>query len=364
MDQALRLAARGVGRTRPNPAVGCVLVKEGRVVGKGFHPKAGEPHAEIFALRDAGEAARGSTAYVTLEPCSHQGRTPPCADALIEAGVARVVAAMADPNPKVAGRGLKRLEAAGIAVESGLREVEARAVNRGFLTLMEKGRPHVTLKAAASLDGKIATRTGASQWITGPAARSRVHRMRDRHDAVMVGIGTVLADDPQLTARFSGARNPIRVVVDSNLRIPGDCSLIERGAEAPLWIATTVNADPAKKSLLAGHDFIEIITCPETPEGRVDLSALLKTLGDREVTRLLSEAGGRLTQALLDARLADRATLFLAPMLIGGRDAAGILDGGGVVTLAEAPRLKEASLSKLGPDFLIEGDVDYSCSPD
>ncbi|MBF0622164.1 MAG: bifunctional diaminohydroxyphosphoribosylaminopyrimidine deaminase/5-amino-6-(5-phosphoribosylamino)uracil reductase RibD [Magnetococcales bacterium] len=358
MKRALRLAARAAGRTRPNPMVGCVIVQGDQVIGQGFHPKAGEPHAEVFALREAGDAARGATAYVTLEPCSHQGRTPPCADALVAAGVSRVVVAMVDPNPKVAGRGVARLREAGITVDVGLCESEAQALNQPFVTWVTWGRPMVTLKAATSLDGKIATRTGHSQWITGPAARQRVQRMRDTHDVVMVGSGTVKADDPRLNCRLSKGRDPIRLVVDSKLAIDDSAKLFHSG-DAPLWIATTDQAPIARRRALELRDNVRILTCWQDSQGRVDLSDLMQRLGELEVTSVLSEAGGRLTASLLEDRLADRLALFMAPKLIGGQDAEGVLAGVGVNLLSECPTLCNMQTRMVGPDLLLEGSLCY-----
>ncbi len=360
MDRALRLAARAAGRTRPNPLVGCVIVRDDRVVGRGHHPRAGEPHAEVFALREAGELARGATVYVTLEPCSHQGRTPPCADALIRAGVARVVVAMTDPNPRVSGRGLQRLRDAGITVITGLREAEARRLNGPFISWISRKRPLVTLKMAASLDGKIATRTGESQWITGPLARRRVQRMRDTHDVVMVGIGTVAADDPRLNCRLPGGRDPIRLVVDSTLKIPETAAVFQSSSRAPLWIATTNRASSARVERLnrLHRERLRIIGCRADERGRVDLTDLMTRLGELEITSVLSEAGGILSDALLTAGLADRLALFFAPKLIGGRSAPGLLDGTGVARLAEVPVLTAMRLSRIGADLLLEGDIE------
>lgn len=360
MDQALRLAARGLGRTRPNPVVGCVIVAPGgRVVGRGFHRRAGEPHAEVEALREAGELARGATVYVTLEPCSHHGRTPPCAEALVAAGVARVVAAMVDPNPRVAGNGLMRLMEAGIQVVSGVREPEARALNAPFISWIGRGRPLLTLKGAASLDGKIATRGGESQWITGLEARRRGHRLRDTHDAILTGVGTVVADNPRLTCRHPGGRDPVRVVVDSTLRLPDGAAVFTSSAGAPLWIATTRRSPEARRQALAAREGVEILLCRQERGGRVDLGHLLELLGKREITSVLAEGGGTLGSALLEGGLVDRLALFLAPLLIGGGKAAGVLDGLGFARLGEAPRVADLRLTRLGADLLLEGEVVY-----
>ncbi|MBF0588878.1 MAG: bifunctional diaminohydroxyphosphoribosylaminopyrimidine deaminase/5-amino-6-(5-phosphoribosylamino)uracil reductase RibD [Magnetococcales bacterium] len=358
MKLALRLAQRAAGRTRPNPLVGCILVRDQKIVGRGYHKQAGSLHAEPHALVDAGTLAEGATAYVTLEPCSHQGRTPPCADALIKAKVARVVVAIEDPNPLVAGRGLHRIRQAGIDVTVGVCQEEARRILAPFISWITRKRPLVTLKTAASIDGKIATRTGESQWITGPEARRRVHRLRDTHDVVMVGAGTAMIDNPQLTCRLPGGRHPIRLVVDSTLRIPLEMEFFRTIDEAPLWIAVTDRADPKKRQAMKakGANILEI---EATPQGRVNLTALMARLGALDVTSVLSEAGGILSQALLDARLPDRLELYLAPKLIGGHEASGILNGAGVSRLADAVKITHMRTRMLGHDLLIQGDLNY-----
>ncbi|MBF0262234.1 MAG: bifunctional diaminohydroxyphosphoribosylaminopyrimidine deaminase/5-amino-6-(5-phosphoribosylamino)uracil reductase RibD [Magnetococcales bacterium] len=360
MALALRLAARATGRTRPNPVVGCVIVRDGEIVGQGYHPYAGAPHAEVFALREAGARALGACAYVNLEPCSHHGRTPPCADALIRAGVARVVIAMIDPNLQVSGRGVDRLRAAGIEVVVGVRAEEAFELNRPFVIWIEKERPLITLKLAASLDGKTATRTGESQWITGPAARARVQRMRDQHDAVLVGIGTILADNPRLNCRMPGGRDPVRVVVDSRLRIPDNARVFDSSVDSPLWIATGRGANFARAEALGSRANVRVIPCRETPDGRVNLSDLMARLAELDLTSVLCEAGSVLTGALLEAGLADRLSLFVAPKLIGGKDSRGLLDSIGIGSLADAQRLVNMNVSQVGEDLLIEGDFEGS----
>ncbi|MBF0271170.1 MAG: bifunctional diaminohydroxyphosphoribosylaminopyrimidine deaminase/5-amino-6-(5-phosphoribosylamino)uracil reductase RibD [Magnetococcales bacterium] len=360
MALALRLAARATGRTRPNPVVGCVIVRDGEIVGQGFHPCAGAPHAEVYALRQAGERARGASLYVNLEPCSHHGRTPPCADAVIRAGVARVVIAMIDPNLQVSGRGVERLRSAGVEVVVGVRAEEAQELNRPFVTWIEQERPLITLKLAASLDGKTATRTGESQWITGPAARAWVQRMRDQHDAVMVGIGTILADDPRLNCRMPNGRDPIRVVVDSRLRIPDRARVFDSSVVSPLWIATGRGANFARAEALGSRANVRVIPCRETPDGRVNLADLMSRLGEMDLTSVLCEAGSVLTGALLEAGLADRMALFLAPKLIGGHDSPGLLDSVGIGSLADAQRLVNMRVTQVGEDLLVEGDFEGS----
>ncbi|MBF0107782.1 MAG: bifunctional diaminohydroxyphosphoribosylaminopyrimidine deaminase/5-amino-6-(5-phosphoribosylamino)uracil reductase RibD [Magnetococcales bacterium] len=352
MDRALRLAARGLGRTHPNPVVGCLLVREGRVVGQGFHPKAGLGHAEVHALAQAGPLARGATAYVTLEPCSHQGRTPPCADALIKAGVTEVVAAMTDPDPRVAGRGFARLKEAGIVVRVGLREAQAWALNAPFISRVTRGRPLVSLKMAASMDGKTATHTGQSQWITGPEARTSVARLRDTHDVVMVGIGTLLADNPRLNCRIAGGRDPIRLVVDSGLRFPLDAAIWTASNGAPLWIATIAAANHETARCLRDRG-AELLICRDDGQGRVDLADMMRRLAGMGVNSVLSEAGSTLTRSLLTEGLVDRLFLYLAPMFIGGVNAPGLLGGAGASFLSEAIALQGLEVTHLGKDVLL-----------
>ena len=311
MAQALRLAALGLHGASPNPRVGCVIVRDGQVVGEGWHQRAGLPHAEVHALAAAGALARGATAYITLEPCAHHGRTPPCVDALVAAGVVRVVAALRDPNPQVAGRGLALLQAAGIAVECGLLEIAARELNAGFVSRMTRGRPWVRLKAAASLDGKTALANGVSQWITGAAARRDVQSWRAQACALLTGVGTVLADDPQLTVRdLDTPRQPLRVVVDSQLRTPPNANILRGGA-----LIVSVSDDPAKIQNLRNAG-AEVLVLPGA-DGRVDLARLLQLLAAREVNELMVEAGATLNGALLEAGLVDELVLYLAPMLLG-----------------------------------------------
>lgn len=312
MAQALRLAERGLFSTSPNPRVGCVLVKDGVVVGEGWHERAGEAHAEVHALNAAGATAQGATAFVTLEPCSHFGKTPPCADALIAAGVARVVAAMADPNPQVAGRGLAKLRAAGIEVACGLMEAQARELNIGFVSRMERGRPWVRLKAAASLDGKTALNNGQSQWITGPEARQDGHRWRARACAILTGIGTIRSDDPQLNVRgVETTRQPSKVVVDSHMELPLTARVL---AGAPVLLAVA-QEDSGKAAELRARG-VEILCLPNT-EGRVDLVLLLQELARRGINELHVEGGAGLNGALLQAGLVDELLLYLAPCLLG-----------------------------------------------
>ena len=312
MAQALRLAARGLYSASPNPRVGCVIVRDGQVVGEGWHERAGTPHAEIHALQQAGEKMRGATVYVTLEPCAHHGRTPPCADALIAADVARVVAAMRDPNPQVAGQGMARLEQAGIKVEIGLMEQQARELNIGFVSRMTRGRPWVRLKAAASLDGKTALNNGVSKWITGPAARADVQHWRARSCAILTGVGTVLADDPQMNVReIATSRQPLRVIADSRLTTPHSAKIL--AGENTLIACAIDDAAKIQGLCSAGAEVLVL----SGSDGRVDLPHLLQVLAEREVNELMIEAGATLNGALLNAGLVDEIVLYLAPILLG-----------------------------------------------
>jgi diaminohydroxyphosphoribosylaminopyrimidine deaminase/5-amino-6-(5-phosphoribosylamino)uracil reductase len=352
MRAALALARRGLGTVWPNPAVGCVIVDRGRIVGRGWTQPGGRPHGETEALRRAAEAARGATAYVSLEPCCHWGRTPPCTDALIAAGIRRVVVAFEDPDPRVAGEGVRRLRAAGLDVDTGLCEAEAAEINAGFFCRLRNGRPLVTLKLATSLDGRIATGRGESQWITGPPARERAHALRAAHDAIMVGTGTVLADDPQLTCRLPGLahRSPVRVVIDRHLRIPLTARLISDARAVPTWVLTLPAADAARRRafLCAGATVIDI---DPGSDGNGSLAAALAALGERGITRLLVEGGGHLAAAFARAGLIDRLVWVHAPMLIGGEGIPAIAEIG-LKALSEAPSFTRLSTETVGDDVL------------
>jgi diaminohydroxyphosphoribosylaminopyrimidine deaminase/5-amino-6-(5-phosphoribosylamino)uracil reductase len=350
MARAVALAEGGRGRTSPNPMVGAVLVRDGRVVGEGFHRAPGMPHAEAEALAAAGAAAAGATCYVTLEPCAHHGRTPPCADALVAAGVARVVAALPDPDPRVDGAGLARLRAAGVEVELGVGAEAAAERNGAYLTHRRLGRPRVTLKAAASLDGKVAAPDGTSQWITGPEARADAHRLRGEADAVMVGAGTALADNPRLTVRLPGwaGRQPLRVLVDAAGRVGAGGHLFDD--EAPTLVATT-QAAPASVIEAWKAAGAEVLICAQGPTG-VQLDELARALGERGVLELIVEGGPRLQASLWAAGLADRLVWYLAPLAIGGQAAPGLL-GAGAATLAGARRLRLASVDQVGDDLRL-----------
>lgn len=347
MAQALRLAERGMYTTSPNPRVGCVIVNNGMVVGEGWHARAGQAHAEVHALQQAGDRARSATAYVTLEPCSHHGRTPPCADALIAAGVARVVAAMRDPNPKVAGSGLARLQATGIDTASGLMETQARELNPGFIARMEKQRPWVRSKIAASLDGGTALENGISQWITGAAARHDVQHWRARACAVLTGIGTVLADDPQMNVRgIETDRIPLRVVLDSQLRLPPDARILQGGG-----VLIVCGSDSVPQADILRQAGAEILALPGG-DGLTDLPALLAVLAQREINELHVEAGPGVNGAMLRAGLIDELLLYLAPTLLGSA-ARGLFDFPALTGMSQRTNLDILALDKVGQDIRV-----------
>lgn len=347
MAHALQLAERGLYTTSPNPRVGCVIVREGALVGSGWHQQAGQPHAEIHALREAGGAARGATVYVTLEPCSHHGRTPPCAEALIAAGVARVVAAMQDPNPQVAGNGLALLQSAGIATECGLLEAQARELNAGFIKRMVMGHPWLRIKTASSLDGKTALSGGASKWITGAPARHDVHRLRARSCAILTGLGTVLADDPQLSVRgVETTRQPLKIIVDSRLQTPPSANILS-GASTLI-----VCAEPNARRIAALEAAGAEIRCLPGDDGQVDLGALLSILAQRGINEVTTEAGATLNGALIAAGFVDEWVMYVAPLLLG--DAAR-----GLFALAEPAQLQAChklvlqDIRQIGADMRI-----------
>ena len=355
MRRALELAARARGRTSPNPMVGAVIVKDGQVVGEGFHAYAGSDHAEVAALREAEAAAAGATLYVSLEPCCHQGRTPPCADQIVHAGIRRVVAACDDPNPSVSGRGIAALREAGITVEVGLFGEEAVRLNEAFFKYIRTGLPFVTLKVAASLDGKIATRTGESRWITGESARRRVHQLRNEVDAVLVGIGTVLRDDPLLTTRLGIAdqRDPIRVIVDNLARLPLRAKVVNRASTAPTILAVSQMAPRTKLEALE-REGVQVIVVENSPR-RVSLERLLELLGKRGILSVMIEGGAEINASALRKGIADKVLVFMAPILIGGKSTPTAVGGEGIESLAQALRLRDVRIERFDGDILVEG---------
>ena len=364
MRNALDLATGGAGWVSPNPLVGCVLVRQGEIVGRGYHQRFGGPHAEIHALRDAGDQARGATLYVTLEPCCHTGKTPPCTDAILESQVERVIVAMRDPNPRVDGGGLSRLEKAGVGVTVGLCEAAARRLNEAFIKHITTQQPFVTGKSAITLDGKIATRTGSSRWITGETARAVGHQMRHASDAIMVGIGTASQDDPQLTTRIPGqlVSNPLRVVVDSNLRLSPEARVADVAEDRRTLVATTEQA-PVTRAQALQERGVEVIRLPAQSDGRVDLSKLCKALGERGIASLLVEGGAALTTALLEQHLIDKMVFFVAPKIIGG-DGVNVFGPCGVDSMDQALSLRELTSRSVGNDVMLEAyPARTPCSP-
>jgi diaminohydroxyphosphoribosylaminopyrimidine deaminase/5-amino-6-(5-phosphoribosylamino)uracil reductase len=357
MRRALSLAARGKGRTHPNPMVGAVIVKEEKIIGEGYHRGPGKPHAEIEALKKAGDACRGAHLYVNLEPCNHQGRTPPCTDAIIDSGVDKVVMACVDPNPTVRGGGAERLAQAGVKVESGLLEKSAHELNAAYEKLVITGCPLVEVKVAATADGKVAARGGDSKWITGETARTTVHRMRRECDAVMVGKGTVKADDPELTVRMvplRGASPPLRVVVDSHLSLHLDCRLAQ-GGEPGVIVATTANHDEEKAETLRNRGVKVLVL--EDEAGRVDLKKLLPALGERGVARLLVEGGPTLVASLFEQGLVDRLSLFIAPKVFGDKSSPSWIEGMVVTDAGSGIILEWTDIRRQGEDLLLRAEV-------
>lgn len=354
MRRALRLARRGLGYTAPNPAVGAVVVRGGVVVGEGFHRAAGTPHAEVHALARAGRRATGATLYVTLEPCAHQGRTGPCCVAVAAAGIRRVVAATLDPNPQVAGKGVAYLRRRKVEVVVGVEEGAAQALNEDFFCYITEHRPWVTWKGAMSLDGRIATRTGDSQWITGKRARRAGHHLRRRAGAILVGRATAAADDPSLTDRAPGRpSHPLRVVLDSRLRLPLRLQLFQEQGRLPTVVYCTAAATAARRAQLAKAGVAVVVAGQE----RVEPKLVLSDLYAREVMHLLIEGGGTVAASFVEAGLVDRVAIFVAPLIIGGRSAPSLLGGDGFATLAEAMRLERLESRRLGDDLLLSGRV-------
>lgn len=356
MRLAMQLAGNAIGRTSPNPLVGAVIVKDNRVVGCGWHRKAGTPHAEVHALNQAGELAQGADVYVTLEPCAHYGKTPPCAKALVEAKVKNVYGGLLDVNPKVVGKGFKILEDAGIHVEYGFLQDELRKQNEVFFKWIEHKKPFVVLKAAMTLDGKIATATGQSKWITNETSRAYGYKLRDIYDGIMVGINTVIEDNPMLTARVDGGKNPIRIVVDSSLKIDINANVVQ-DKSAKTIIATTDKADKDKFLKLQAQD-VDVIVVDKDENDKVDIEKLLDILGQQNICSILVEGGATLSGSFVAKKLVDKVYFFIAPKIIGGKEAKTPVAGTGILNLQEALTLKDIQIEKLEEDILIIGRVD------
>lgn len=349
MRLAIEIAKAGIGQTSPNPVVGAVVVKDGEIVGFGAHLKAGEPHAEVHAIRMAGEKAKGATVYVTLEPCSHYGKTPPCADLLIETGVQRVVIATTDPNPLVAGKGIEKLKSAGIEVKLGVLKEEADELNRVFFHYIAAKTPFVTLKYASSLDGKIATTTGESKWITSEAAREDVHRYRAVHDAILVGVNTVITDNPSLTVRLpEGGKNPIRIVLDTHLRTPLDANILNDG-QAETWIIVGSEASAEKRKLYEKRN-VQIIPMSKP---HIDIDELLHVLGERRITSLFVEGGSHVHDSFVRAKAVNEIVAYFAPKIIGGKQAPTPIGGIGFAAMADVMELQIRQVETIGPDIKI-----------
>jgi diaminohydroxyphosphoribosylaminopyrimidine deaminase / 5-amino-6-(5-phosphoribosylamino)uracil reductase len=360
MKEALRLARRGLGRTSPNPAVGAVIVRRGRVIAGGYHRRAGSPHAEADALAGLKEGTRPEdTLYVTLEPCNHQGRTPPCTTAILEKGIKSVVVGMLDPNPNVSGGGCEFLAARGVKVRSGILEAQCRRLNEAYIKFVTTGRPFVAAKAALTLDGWTATSTGHSKWITGDASRRFVHKLRDGVDAVMVGIETVLADDPLLNTRLKGrkGKNPIRIILDTQLRMPHRARVLNHPDSSMTWIAVGEDVSQAKLEEYA-TETVSFLACPKK-EGKIDLGALMDTLGEKSITSVLLEGGSTVMGAMIRERLIDKFYIFKAPRLLGGGDGIPMARGSGVRSVEESIGLMGLEIRRFGEDVLFTGYPDY-----
>ena len=355
MQMALALAEKGVGYVSPNPMVGAVVVNNGQVVGRGYHQAVGGPHAEVHALDDAGESARGATLYVTLEPCNHHGRTPPCTEKILASGIHRVVVAMQDPNPGVCGGGNERLRAQGVSVDCGVCEARARKLNESFIKHVRTGHPFVTLKMAATLDGRIATASGDARWVTGPPAREMVHRMRHAMDAILVGAGTVRADDPELTVRLNGeqGKDPARFVLDARLSISGQARMLNQASTAATYVVCSVDASDADKQRLIKKG-ARIIEAPGR-RGDIVWPFLMDKMGAMGITSLLIEGGAAVAADALAAGVIDKVVLFFAPKLLGGDDGIPLFRGPGVAAMKEALPLKNVRVDRIGEDILVEG---------
>lgn len=359
MKLALELAKKGIGKVHPNPMVGAVIVKDGKILGQGYHKKCGEGHAEVNAFKDAekkNENVEGAEMYVTLEPCSHFGKTPPCADKIIEKKISKVFIGILDPNPLVAGRGVKKLKDAGIYVEYGILESECYKLNEVFMKYIVKKEPFVVMKTGMSLDGKIATYSGESKWITGEKSREDVHNLRNELTGIMVGINTVLKDNPQLTCRVNGGRNPIRIIVDSTLKIPIDCKIVNTAKEVETIIATTDKANLDKINSLEDKG-VKVIVVP-SKNGKVNLKELMIALGNLKIDSILLEGGGTLNFSALEEGIVDKVKIYIAPKIIGGKDSKTPIEGKGIDNLKDAFKITNLSVSTIGEDILIEGYVE------
>ncbi|TXD36872.1 bifunctional diaminohydroxyphosphoribosylaminopyrimidine deaminase/5-amino-6-(5-phosphoribosylamino)uracil reductase RibD [Lujinxingia vulgaris] len=357
MAQAIELARRAEGRTRPNPMVGCVIVRDGEVIGRGYHVRAGEDHAEIAAIKDAGGDVEGAELFVNLEPCSHFNRTPPCSDAIIRHKIARVVVGTIDPNPKVSGRGVRRLRDAGIEVVEGVLDAESRALNAPFFKHITTGMPWTVAKWAMTLDGKIASSTGDSRWITDEPARERVHQLRDRLDAILIGSGTLLADNPRLTCRIEGGRDPVRFVLDTSLRSTPDLAIYNLDdSDAPTMVLCADDADPTRAEALMARPNVEVIHVARDASGGLDLEHVLRTIASRDLLSVLVEGGATLHGALFDRGLVDYAYAFVAPKVVGGGGPSP-LGGRGFELMNDAVTLSAPALERLGDDLLLHGEV-------
>jgi diaminohydroxyphosphoribosylaminopyrimidine deaminase / 5-amino-6-(5-phosphoribosylamino)uracil reductase len=353
MSLALELAEKGRGRVEPNPMVGAVLVKDGAIVGKGYHQIFGGAHAEIHAINEGGENGKGASLYVSMEPCAHFGKTAPCADAIIRAGITKVVAAVTDPNPVTAGRGIRKLKDAGIEIQIGVLEHQARRLNAPFFKLMQKGIPYVIAKWAMSLDGKIATYTGESKWITSEESRGYVHKIRGQVDGILVGINTVLRDDPLLTCRTEGGRNPRRIIIDSNALLPLNSRLLNTINEGEVIVAVNKNAQEERIEILRQLGCRVIQTC--NTMDRVDLKELFYRLGEMELTNILVEGGSSVITSFFEERLVDKVMVFIAPIIIGGEGARSPVLGKGIDTIREATEIREITVQRISKDILVEG---------
>lgn len=359
MELALELALKGCGKVDPNPLVGAVIVKDGEIIGKGYHTEYGKLHAEREALARCSSSPEGAVMYVTLEPCCHHGKQPPCTDAVIDAGISRVVIGSADPNPLVAGKGVELLKANGIEVIEGFMKEECDAINPAFFRFIKTGIPYVVMKYAMTMDGKIATRTGASKWITSESARKRVHEDRNRYMAIMAGIGTVLKDDPLLTCRISGGRDPVRVICDTHLRIPVDSQIVKTAKKYRTLIATAETGGSetgADKCSILTAKGCEILYIP-VKNGHLDLEQLMKKLGEQKISSVLLEGGGTLNWSALEAGIVDRMQVYIAPKIFGGKDAPSPVGGAGVGVPAESFLTEKPKVTFIGDDILIESEV-------